>query len=63
MTGVQTCALPISDILVKGGDYQIGDIVGADFITGYGGKVMTIPYVEGKSTTEIINKVKKDTEQ
>lgn len=51
------------DILVKGGDYQIGDIVGADFITGYGGKVMTIPYVEGKSTTEIINKVKKDTEQ
>ena len=51
------------DVLVKGGDYQIGDIVGADFVTEHGGKVMTIPCVEGKSTTGIINKVKKDIEQ
>lgn len=42
------------DILVKGGDYQIEDIVGADFVHSIGGCVETIPFVEGKSTTRII---------
>lgn len=43
------------DILVKGGDYTPENIVGADFVKGRGGRVEVIPFVEGKSTTNIIN--------
>jgi D-glycero-beta-D-manno-heptose 1-phosphate adenylyltransferase len=46
------------DILVKGGDYTINNIVGADFVTSYGGKVEIIPFVEGYSTTSLISKIK-----
>ena len=47
------------DILVKGGDYQPDNIVGADFVRSMGGSVEVIPFVEGKSTTNIINAMKK----
>lgn len=43
------------DILVKGGDYEPDKIVGADFVRSLGGSVEVIPFVEGKSTTNIIN--------
>lgn len=46
------------DILVKGGDYKLKDIVGRSVVEARGGKVCTIPYIEGKSTTEIISKIK-----
>ena len=46
------------DILVKGGDYNVDDIVGADFVRANGGSVEVIPFVEGKSTTNIINAMK-----
>ena len=42
------------DILVKGGDYKIENIVGADFVTKNGGEVLTIPFVDGYSSTKII---------
>ncbi len=42
-------------ILVKGGDYKIDDIVGKEFVEGEGGKVITIPPTEGRSTTNLIN--------
>ena len=42
------------DVLVKGGDYEISEIAGADVVFSYGGIVTTIPYVEGKSTTNLI---------
>jgi len=45
------------DILVKGGDYKKEEIVGYDFVTSYGGDVIILPYVEGYSTTKIINKI------
>lgn len=44
------------DILVKGGDYRIEDIVGCDIVTNRGGRVLTIPFVEGYSTTSTIKK-------
>jgi rfaE bifunctional protein nucleotidyltransferase chain/domain len=47
------------DILVKGSDYQAKDIVGYDIVTSRGGKVETIDFVEGFSTTSLINKIKK----
>lgn len=45
------------DVLVKGDDYKAEDIVGYDTVMAKGGKVATIPLVEGYSTTAIINRI------
>lgn len=45
------------DILVKGGDYKIEDIVGAKEVMDRGGQVIINPIVQGFSTTSIINKL------
>lgn len=45
--------------LVKGGDYKTEEIVGGDFVKSHGGKVVVIPFVEGYSTSQIIEKIKK----
>ena len=45
------------DILVKGADWKGKGIVGEDVVKGYGGKVEYIEFLEGLSTTSIINKV------
>ena len=45
------------DVLVKGGDYKINEIVGYEEVFKSGGKVMTIPLVKGISTTKIIQKM------
>ena len=47
------------DILVKGGDYELSQIVGADSVKENGGKVEIIPFIEGYSSTQIIDKIKK----
>ena len=44
------------DVLVKGGDYTIEQIVGAREVIASGGRVVINPLVQGYSTTEIINK-------
>ncbi|EKD77238.1 MAG: bifunctional heptose 7-phosphate kinase/heptose 1-phosphate adenyltransferase, partial [uncultured bacterium] len=46
------------DILVKGGDYQVHEIAGSDFVLKNGGTVLTIPLVDGFSTTKVIEKMK-----
>ena len=46
------------DILVKGGDYQIDQIVGYDIVKARGGEVLTLPFVDGFSSTSIINRLK-----
>ncbi|CAA0091256.1 Bifunctional protein HldE [BD1-7 clade bacterium] len=46
------------DILVKGGDYQIDQVVGADIVAGYGGKVAVLSLQKGRSTTNIIDSIK-----
>jgi rfaE bifunctional protein nucleotidyltransferase chain/domain len=46
------------DVLVKGGDYSIDAIVGADVVLGRGGQVLSLPFVEGKSTTSVIERMK-----
>ncbi|MDQ8199771.1 bifunctional D-glycero-beta-D-manno-heptose-7-phosphate kinase/D-glycero-beta-D-manno-heptose 1-phosphate adenylyltransferase HldE [Pelagicoccus enzymogenes] len=48
----------LPDILVKGGDYQIKEIVGADIVQNNGGQVITLSFVEGCSTTKILDKIK-----
>ena len=52
-----TTLLP--DVLVKGGDYTIETIVGAKEVIANGGKVIINPIVDGFSTTNIIEKIKK----
>lgn len=46
------------DVLVKGGDYLVEQIVGADIVSARGGRVLSLPFVEGKSTTSIIERMK-----
>jgi D-glycero-beta-D-manno-heptose 1-phosphate adenylyltransferase len=45
------------NILVKGDDYEVQKIVGYDVVTANGGKVITIPFLEGFSTTNLIKKI------
>jgi D-beta-D-heptose 7-phosphate kinase/D-beta-D-heptose 1-phosphate adenosyltransferase len=42
------------DLLVKGADYKVEEIVGADLVTAAGGKVMTVELVPGQSTTKLV---------
>lgn len=44
------------DVLVKGGDYSPDAVVGAEFVRQRGGRVVTIPLVEGLSTTAILSR-------
>ncbi|MCO5162766.1 MAG: D-glycero-beta-D-manno-heptose-7-phosphate kinase [Mesorhizobium sp.] len=46
------------DVLVKGADYTIDKVVGADIVQAYGGKVLLVDLVEGRSTTATIRKLK-----
>jgi D-glycero-beta-D-manno-heptose 1-phosphate adenylyltransferase len=46
------------DVLVKGDDYAITQIVGGAEVIGWGGSVQTIPLVQGHSTTRIVQKIK-----
>lgn len=44
------------DVLVKGGDWKKSDIIGSTFVESYGGTVTTIPYLQGFSTTGILER-------
>lgn len=46
------------DVLVKGGDYTPNEVVGKDIVESRGGRLELISFVDGKSTTNIINKIK-----
>lgn len=46
------------DILVKGGDWPIGEIVGANFVQSYGGSVHSIKFEFDRSTTALVEKIR-----
>ncbi len=46
------------DVLAKGGDWKAEQIVGAPDVLSWGGAVRSIPFVEGRSTTRLIEKAK-----
>ncbi|MFH1478354.1 MAG: D-glycero-beta-D-manno-heptose 1-phosphate adenylyltransferase [Candidatus Omnitrophota bacterium] len=46
------------DVLVKGGDWKIKDIVGSDIVRTYKGKVKSLPFIKGFSTKDIIKKIR-----
>jgi len=45
------------DVLVKGGDWPVDEIVGADIVKAGGGEVYSLPYAEGYSTSALIEKI------
>jgi rfaE bifunctional protein nucleotidyltransferase chain/domain len=45
------------DVLIKGGDWKPNEIVGKDIVEAYRGKVITLPYIKGVSTTNLIRKI------
>jgi rfaE bifunctional protein nucleotidyltransferase chain/domain len=47
------------DVLVKGGDWPVEKIIGRDVVEARGGRVVNVPFVEGASTTGIIDKILK----
>lgn len=56
-TPIDTIRSIVPDVLVKGGDYDKNAIVGAEFVTSTGGQVTTIPFVQGYSSTDIIDRM------
>ncbi len=47
-------------VLVKGGDYRRDEVVGADEVEGWGGRVVIIPLREGYSTTRLVERIRSD---
>ncbi len=45
------------EVLVKGGHYEVHEIVGHEFVQSYGGKVLSLPLLEGRSTTNIVRSI------
>jgi rfaE bifunctional protein nucleotidyltransferase chain/domain len=48
----------LPDVLVKGGDWKPDEVVGRVEVEGAGGKVVIIPYLPGRSSSEILKKIK-----
>lgn len=48
----------LPDVLVKGADWKIDDVVGRDVVEAAGGRVLTIPLVPERSTTSIIERIR-----
>ena len=45
------------NMIVKGGDWKKKEVVGANFVKSYGGKIAIIPFKKGYSTTSLIKKI------
>jgi D-beta-D-heptose 7-phosphate kinase/D-beta-D-heptose 1-phosphate adenosyltransferase len=48
----------LPDVLVKGGDWPLDQIVGREEVEAAGGRVLALPYLEGSSTTDIIERIR-----
>jgi len=49
----------LPDVLVKGGDYGLDEIHGREEVEGAGGEVVSLPFIEGASTTTLIERMKR----
>ena len=49
----------LPDVLVKGGDYQLDEIHGREEVEAAGGKVISLPFVDGASTSTLIERMQK----
>jgi rfaE bifunctional protein nucleotidyltransferase chain/domain len=58
-TPLQVIQLCLPDVLVKGGDWSTESIVGARDVLARGGKVVSIPFIHQRSTTTLLEKIRK----
>ncbi len=56
-TPYELIKLLVPDVLVKGGDWPVEEIAGADIVTAGGGEVLSLPFEEGYSTTDLIERI------
>ncbi|NQT79721.1 MAG: adenylyltransferase/cytidyltransferase family protein [Candidatus Aminicenantes bacterium] len=56
-TPQEIIALLLPDVLVKGGDWKPEEVVGKKEVEGAGGEVKIIPYLKGKSSSDIIDRI------
>lgn len=52
-------AAVLPDVLVKGGDWALDEIIGREEVEAAGGQVLSLPYIDSSSTTDIIERIKK----
>jgi D-beta-D-heptose 7-phosphate kinase / D-beta-D-heptose 1-phosphate adenosyltransferase len=57
-TPAELIAALLPDVLVKGGDYTPGHVVGRDTVEANGGRLVLIPFVAGRSTTDILTRIR-----
>ncbi len=57
-TPLELISTLLPDVLVKGGDYDLDGIVGREVVEEAGGEVRVLPFVEGHSTTSILDRFK-----
>ncbi|HSJ07444.1 MAG TPA: D-glycero-beta-D-manno-heptose 1-phosphate adenylyltransferase [Longimicrobiales bacterium] len=57
-TPAELIAALVPDVLVKGGDYSHAEVVGRDTVEAAGGRLVLIPFVEGRSTTDIVKRIR-----
>jgi rfaE bifunctional protein nucleotidyltransferase chain/domain len=57
LTPQKVIASLLPDVLVKGGDWRVDQIVGREEVEAAGGRVISLAYVEGASTSEIIERI------
>ncbi|MHB8093564.1 MAG: adenylyltransferase/cytidyltransferase family protein [Candidatus Aminicenantales bacterium] len=57
-TPLKTIAALLPDVLVKGGDWKPGQVVGKAEVEGAGGKVVIVPYLKGHSSSSIIGRIR-----
>ena len=58
-TPLELITLLQPDVLVKGGDYQLSEIVGREVVQARGGQVLTLPFVPGYSTTALLQRLRR----
>src|SRR5215211_3979784 len=46
------------DVLVKGGDWKPEEIIGSDFVIAHGGKVVSLPFLDGYSSSALVEKIR-----
>jgi rfaE bifunctional protein nucleotidyltransferase chain/domain len=59
-TPAQLIAEILPDVLVKGSDYALDQVVGREIVESVGGRVALIPRVEGRSTTELLGRIREE---
>ena len=52
----------LPDVLVKGGDYNLNEIHGREEVERAGGRVLSLPFIEGASTSSVIERIKRSDE-